>query len=538
MPGCNALYVDDGQDAEAVHLAETVALLAATGEIRAPVVIAIDMPPDRMGAYGFSDREHGRAVVAPTKYGDVGARAQAYSEWLVHTLVPFVESRYAVRPSPEARAILGWSLGGAHAFNVGWQYPEVFARVGAFSPSFWLSTDRTSPDTQQRTRIAQSMVANTPPRNGARFFFAIGTDEETSDRDGDGVNDAVDDVRDLVDGWNVDAGGIKGLKQVGYRVNDDAAHHADRSDVALYVLEGGKHQQASWAQMLPPFLRWAYAVHAPPLNATGRTESWQELPSRFVVARNVDVWLPPSYGRDPKRRYPVVYMHDGQNLFDPSLSYTTGVDWNIDGAMTRLVAAHRVREAIVVGVWNTPLRFAEYMPKAPVAGGSINVGVDGIPPVDAATLRSDEYVRYLVEELKPFIDAHYRTKTGPADTFVMGSSMGGLISLYALAQRPDVFGGAGAVSTHWPAAGGVSVDWFASHLPRAGAHRIYFDHGTRTLDAQYAPFQQRVDAAMPALGYRAGRDVISRVYEGAEHNEAAWKARVDVPLQFLLGPPR
>ncbi|WP_205289371.1 alpha/beta hydrolase-fold protein [Lysobacter sp. TY2-98] len=538
QPGCDALYVDDGQDAEAVHLADTVMSLASAGTIRAPVVVAIDMPPDRMGAYGFSDRAAGKAVVSPTKYGDVGARAHAYSEWLVHTLVPFVESRYAVRPSPEARAILGWSLGGAHAFNVGWQYPEVFARVGAFSPSFWLSTDRTRPDTQQRTRIAQSMVASTPPRNGARFFFAIGTDEETSDRDGDGVNDAVDDVRDVVDGWNVDAGGMKGLKQVGYRVNDDAAHRADRSDVALYVLDGGKHQQASWAQMLPPFLRWAYAVHAPALNATGHTESWQELPSRFVVARNVDVWLPPSYGRDPKRRYPVLYMHDGQNLFDPTLSYTTGVDWDVDGAMTRLIATHRVREAIVVGVWNTPLRFAEYMPKAPVARSSINVGVDGIPPVDAATLRSDDYVRYLAEELKPFIDAHYRTKTAPADTFVMGSSMGGLISLYALAQRPDVFGGAGAVSTHWPAANGASVDWFASHLPRAGTHRIYFDHGTRTLDAEYAPFQQRIDAAMPALGYREGRDVLSRVYEGAEHNEAAWKARVDLPLQFLLGPLR
>ncbi|GAB1594804.1 alpha/beta hydrolase [Lysobacter claricitrinus] len=263
LPGCNALYIDDGQDADPVHLVDTVTSLAASGAISAPVVIAIDMPPDRMGAYGFSDRAAGRAIVAPTKYGDVGARAHAYSEWLVHTLVPFVESRYAVRPSPDARAILGWSLGGAHAFNVGWQYPEVFARVGAFSPSFWLATDRTDATTLQRTRIAQSMVATMPPRTGARFFVAIGTDEETSDRDGDGINDAVDDVRDLVDGWNVDAGGVNGLRQAGYRINDDAAHRTDDSDVALYVLDGGHHQQASWARMLPVFLRWAYPAHAP-----------------------------------------------------------------------------------------------------------------------------------------------------------------------------------------------------------------------------------------------------------------------------------
>ncbi|GAB6197395.1 hypothetical protein PAGU2595_027250 [Lysobacter xanthus] len=119
----------------------------------------------------------------------------------------------------------------------------------------------------------------------------------------------------------------------------------------------------------------------------------------------------------------------------------------------------------------------------------------------------------------------------------MGSSMGGLASLYAVAQRPDVFGGAGAVSTHWPAGDGIAIDWFATHLPKAGLHRLWFDHGTRTLDAAYAPFQQRMDAAMPALGYRRGRDWTSRVFEGAEHNEAAWKARVDRALVFLLGPP-
>ncbi|MGY3266178.1 alpha/beta hydrolase [Lysobacter sp. HA35] len=262
-PACESLYVDDGQDAGAVHLADTLSSLAASGDTRAPIVIAIDMPPDRMGAYGFSDRAAGKSVVAPTKYGDVGARAQAYSEWLVHTLVPFVDSRYAVRPTPNARAILGWSLGGAHAFNVGWQYPEVFGRVGAFSPSFWLTTDRTDSSTLQHTRIAQSMLAEFNAPRGSRFFFAIGTDEETSDRDGDGVNDAVDDVRDLVEGWNADAGGMRGLKQLGYRVTEDPTRDTGSSDVALYVLDGGRHEQASWARMLPVFLRWMYSPRTP-----------------------------------------------------------------------------------------------------------------------------------------------------------------------------------------------------------------------------------------------------------------------------------
>lgn len=252
---CDTLYVDDGQDAEAVALFETVASLDAAGEIRAPVVVAIDMPPDRMGAYGFSDRAAGAAVVAPTRYGNVGARAQAYSEWLAHVLVPRVEARFKRRPVAASRAILGWSLGGAHAFNMAWQYPEVFGRAGAFSPSFWLATNSRDAASIARTRIARSMLAHGAPPD-LRLFLAIGTDEEKDDRDGDGVNDALDDVRELVDG-NADSPGLRGL---GYRIAGDGRHVAGRGDVALYVLPGGIHRQSSWGRMLPAFLRWAYGV--------------------------------------------------------------------------------------------------------------------------------------------------------------------------------------------------------------------------------------------------------------------------------------
>jgi pimeloyl-ACP methyl ester carboxylesterase len=133
----------------------------------------------------------------------------------------------------------------------------------------------------------------------------------------------------------------------------------------------------------------------------------------------------------------------------------------------------------------------------------------------------------------------------------MGSSMGGLISLYALASYPAVFGAAGALSTHWPlttspeiltkgpgpevdACGTPFIDWLAGHLPRAGAHRLYFDHGSAGLDSLYAPFQDRVDALLPTLGYRRGRDWESRVFAGADHNQAAWRARLEIPLSFLL----
>ncbi|TXH70084.1 MAG: alpha/beta hydrolase [Lysobacteraceae bacterium] len=263
-------------------------------------------------------------------------------------------------------------------------------------------------------------------------------------------------------------------------------------------------------------------------------ESWQALPSRFVAARDVDVWLPPSYGREPQRRYPVLYMHDGQNLFDPALAYT-GVDWDVDGAMTRLIERGEIREAIVVGIWNTPQRFAEYMPRAPVRSDAVDSGIDTRPLGRAADIRSDHYLRFVTDELKPFIDEAYRTLPGRNDTSIMGSSMGGLISLYAAARYPQVFGGVGAVSTHWPACNGCTLDWFAAHLPDPGTHRLYFDHGDKTLDAQYAPYQRKMDAALRKAGYREDAQWITRRFEGAEHNEAAWRARIDIPLRFLLG---
>lgn len=263
-PHWPVLYLNDGQDAEAVELADTVAGLADAGAIRPPIVVVIDMPPDRMGAYGFSDRRAGHSVVAPTRYGDVGSHAHAYSEWLTHALVPLIDTHYRSCHAPDARALLGWSLGAANAFNIAWQYPEVFGRVGAFSPSFWLSTQNTNAAQVQRTRIAQRMVDVGPTRGDLKLFFAVGTDEETDDRDGDGVNDALDDTRDLVDGWQPGDTGLKGLRQLGYSVNADSAQASDPADVALYVLEGGIHRQSSWAEMLPVFLRWAYA---PPVSA-------------------------------------------------------------------------------------------------------------------------------------------------------------------------------------------------------------------------------------------------------------------------------
>ena len=134
--------------------------------------------------------------------------------------------------------------------------------------------------------------------------------------------------------------------------------------------------------------------------------------------RHVAVWLPPGYDDDPARRYPVLYMHDGQNLFDTRLAYG-GKTWGVAETVAALVDRGEIRPMIVVGAFNSVDRGYEYSPW------------HGAP----------RYARFLIEELKPRIESDYRTLTGPEHTFVMGSSMGGLLSYYLVREHPDVFGG-------------------------------------------------------------------------------------------------
>ncbi|MCA9935300.1 MAG: hypothetical protein H6662_16285 [Ardenticatenaceae bacterium] len=266
-------------------------------------------------------------------------------------------------------------------------------------------------------------------------------------------------------------------------------------------------------------------------------------PSQYVQPRQVDVWLPPGYEWDTAVSYPVLYMHDGQNLFDPATAYG-GVPWRIGETANRLIYAGKIRPVIVVGIWNGgELRWPEYLPQRPFA---TPVGPQYLARVKARYAQrfnselpsdplSDNYLRFLVEEVKPFIDTHYRTQPQRESTSIMGSSMGGLISLYALCEYPHVFAAAGCVSTHWPAVEGVIQPYLRQYLPAPGTHKLYFDYGTETLDAQYEPHQQKVDALLREQGHIPGPFWQTYRFDGAAHNEVSWQARVHIPLTFLLG---
>lgn len=255
--------------------------------------------------------------------------------------------------------------------------------------------------------------------------------------------------------------------------------------------------------------------------------------SHYVMPRQIDVWCPPADSAVDNARYPVIYMQDGQNLFDPASSFI-GVDWGMREAVTRLQCKDNGLGAIVVGIWNTPLRWREYMPSPRLSEQELTPWVVQFSEQAGGQPLSDAYLSFIVTELKPFIDATYPTLADQSNTFIMGSSMGGLISLFALIEYPAVFGGAGCLSTHWPAGENGLVDFLGSRLPPAGQHRLYFDFGTETLDADYEPYQCRMDEWLEAAGYQMGLDWLTQKFEGAEHSERAWRARIDIPLRFLL----
>ncbi|GAA0577538.1 alpha/beta hydrolase-fold protein [Rhizomicrobium electricum] len=256
----------------------------------------------------------------------------------------------------------------------------------------------------------------------------------------------------------------------------------------------------------------------------------------------VTVWLPPGY-QTSTERYPVLYMQDGQNLFDGAeraTSWNRHV-WGADTVAAELIAAGKIPPVIIVGIDHKgPERARQYYPQA--AFGRLDPAVQR--QVMTAPPYSDAYLRFLVNELKPIVDARFRTRGDRASTFVMGSSMGGLISLYAFAEHPEIFGGAGCLSTHWlmaaPGPAAPTEQLFSAYEnylrdKNLKPGRLWFDHGTIGLDAHYDPYQARIDALLVGKGWKLGVDYVSKTYPGADHNEDAWRERLGESLIFLLG---
>jgi len=235
-------------------------------------------------------------------------------------------------------------------------------------------------------------------------------------------------------------------------------------------------------------------------------------------SREVIVYLPPGYDDEPERHFPVLYLHDGQNLFDGRTSYVPGMDWHVGDAADASIREGCAEPMIIVGIYNTgKSRIGEYTPtRVPKLGGG----------------RADRYGKFLLNELIPFIQAAYRVERGPRRTGIGGSSLGGLVSLYLGLRMPETFGKIAALSP--------SVWWnqrvivrFAQASAPEPRPRIWLDIGTRE-GPRIVDDVEMLRDALVHKGWRIDMDLHYERVEGAEHNEAAWARRVRPFLEFLF----
>mgnify|MGYP005841894525 FL=1 len=224
--------------------------------------------------------------------------------------------------------------------------------------------------------------------------------------------------------------------------------------------------------------------------------------------RDIVVWLPIGYNpqKNPDRKYPVLYMHDGQNIMDPKTAYV-GKDWRVDETVMKLIKQKKIKEIIVVGIYNSPDRLDEY----------------------SWSEKGQNYLKFIVSELKPFIDSTYKTISDKDNTAIMGSSMGGLISFYAAWHYPDVFSMAGCMSSSFYYNNDRSIRQVEEYNGPKKHIKFYIDHGE---DGSVRG--QRMFVALSQKGYVIGQDIDYYYAPGAEHNEKEWAARLERPLLFFF----
>jgi len=242
-------------------------------------------------------------------------------------------------------------------------------------------------------------------------------------------------------------------------------------------------------------------------------------PSRVLRnQRDLIVYLPPGYDEQPQREYPVLYLHDGQNLFDGATAFIPGMDWHVGQTADEYIREARVEPLIIVGIYNAgKQRLGEYTPtRAARLGGG----------------RANRYAKFLLEEVRPMVQKYYRVRSGVENTGIGGSSLGGLVSLYLGLRQPKIFGKIAALSP--------SVWWnervilrFADAASVQPLPRIWLDIGTRE-GPRIVDDVERFRDVLLKKGWQTERTLHYERVEGAEHNEAAWAQRVGPFLQFLF----
>lgn len=454
--------------------------------------------------------DHGKefrtSELSPFKY-DYAEKPEglAYLDFIVNTLKPKIDSTYRTKPDRTNTAMIGASLGGLISHYAGFKHKDIFGKIGAFSPSYWISDS----------------IYNFTKSNNLKLYLLAGTEEGYS---------LLPDTQKMRDA----------LLENGF----------GHENLYYKEVEGGKHNETFWSGSFAEAICWLFDQPIPEINPILKDMQPQpqpeiqrikDFPSKYIKSRPIDVWLPENYSDENK--YSVLYMHDGQMLFDSTTTWNKQ-EWKVDEWATQLMNGNRVEDFIVVAIHNiAELRWQDLFPQKAyndLSASEKKLAKD-INGSQNFSLNGDNYLRFLVTELKPFIDSNFSTKSERENTFVMGSSMGGLMSMYAVSEYPEVFGGAACLSTHW--VGTQPIDdnpfpeaifsYMEEHLPQAGKHKLYFDYGNKTLDEHYPQYAPRVDEILKQKGF-TDKDAKNLFFEGTNHSENAWNKRLDKPLVFLF----
>lgn len=274
----------------------------------------------------------------------------------------------------------------------------------------------------------------------------------------------------------------------------------------------------------------------------GELKSIKNFESTFIENRRVDFWIP-KYAEGP---YTLLLMHDGQMLFQEDSTWN-GQEWGVDECLDSLFAQDKIPAVLVVGIWNiNEHRHRNYFPQAPFESlapdfkdsllGKKRTGQE--QALFSGSPNSDDYLRFIFDEVLPYTQEHYELKE---NIYMMGSSMGGLISMYAALNYSKQLAGVACLSTHWPGIftnannpiPDAFIDYIGQHKKEAQKTQWYFDRGDATLDALYPPHQDRVDALFQSWDFPAGQ-FESRTFPGAPHEETAWRERLPQIILFLL----
>ncbi|MFN5793729.1 MAG: alpha/beta hydrolase [Bacteroidota bacterium] len=278
--------------------------------------------------------------------------------------------------------------------------------------------------------------------------------------------------------------------------------------------------------------------------STGKINRFFNFKTNITSPHTVDVWLPEDYSS--QKKYAVVYMQDGQMLFDSTTTWNKQ-ELKVDETVSKLIAENKIIDCIVVGIHNREeYRYADYFPEDILQKLSEEQQNEILNKQLKNSPSANTYLRFIAEELKPFIDTKYSTYTNKEHTLIMGSSMGGIISLYAMCKYPDVFGKAGCISTHWPVLSAKVFNlsktmniaeefrkYISEKIDVSNHSVFYFDHGDKTLDSLYAPYQQKVDSLFKQKGFTK-INFVSKKFPGDDHSEKSWSKRLYIPFEFLL----